>query len=387
MATDKLDWNDFLSRLENLTDADIDIGLLEEFARLGTPPDSAIEDRAVIILNSLSNHQRWQIRQGVAEILFKFPFVKVKDTLTALRADSTRWVKQSADASYKKLRVSSTIDKRDRKWDYTVSNVKKLKNKYPDLNDDLQDDILKLCMKTGELYFEEVTSQALHQVNTLMFVLSDSVDALESNLKKIPKFSSEASESLTDIKRHKENLRTLFESLMQYARPWEGQVAMENAANIISDAVDAAKVTATNGKASNIQWNISCNESLRLECDRMRIADALKNLIVNSLEAMPTGGQLSVEAKATANGRLQFVITDAGCGMADDKFESNKRPGVTSKHQDTKSSWHSGLGLPYAVKVIELGHEGRIIHDAEITQGTRLIVEVPIVREVKNDCQ
>lgn len=381
MAIETTSWDKLLSYLEDSPKENTWEAVLSELSKLGTPPDSATEDRAVKVLKSLSSHPRWQIRQEVAGILPNFSFAKVKDTLAQLRTDSTRWVKQSADASYKKLRVSSTIDKRDRKWDYAVTRIKKLKNKYPEITDDMRDDLLKLCVQTGELYFEEVASQALHQVKTLMFTLADAISTADTEFKKMKPLPKGIPEILQEIKTRKENLETLFDSLMNYAKPWEERFTTELAEDIMGKALDKAKATAANGNAKDIKWDIEYAPSLRLECDSNRLIEAMANLIVNALEAMPTGGTLNLSTKATAKGRVQFIVSDTGHGMTAEDFETNKRPGTTGKRKGKQPYWHSGFGLAYTAKAIELGHEGQIMLDTGKKSGTTLIVELPSIRE------
>src|SRR5258708_18079616 len=77
------------------------------------------------------------------------------------------------------------------------------------------------------------------------------------------------------------------------------------------------------------------------------IRDALTNLIFNAVDAMPTGGTLSVRTrKATvADGETRVLIeaTDTGVGMAEDT-----RPRCLEPFYTTKGERGTGLGLAMA---------------------------------------
>jgi len=383
MAIDGFSWDTVLGRLKSDQDGDNWQPIataLQELARLGIPTDSTTEEHTVGILRSLSTHPRWQIRQGVAEILPNFPYAKVKEIIDSLRADQTRWVSERAEWARKKLRVSATIDKRDRKYDYAVGLVRDLKRKYPEITNDMMDDVLRISFKTGERYFEEVASQALHQVQNLILSLSDAVECLESQIRETRRPPSGAMTSLRKIRDEKQNLESLFENLMQYARPWEGKFAVEDAESVMLGAASLAQKLARGINIKTIQWKSSYTPSLRLECDRDRLVEAIANIITNGIEAMPNGGVISLSTQPGPAAKVKFIITDTGPGMSPDALETNKRPGATGKRKKGQRYWHSGLGLTYAVKVIELGHGGQIRLAPKEEQGTTLVVELPALR-------
>jgi signal transduction histidine kinase len=99
--------------------------------------------------------------------------------------------------------------------------------------------------------------------------------------------------------------------------------------------------------------------SILLEPQPMQAA--IVNLVKNSLEAMPNGGQLTVITRATRVG-VAFDLIDNGCGM-DDK------------------SGGSGLGLPITRKIIE-AHGGRIDVQSELGRGTKFTLEFPAPRRI-----
>ncbi|MGE0757090.1 MAG: nitrogen regulation protein NR(II) [Pirellulaceae bacterium] len=101
---------------------------------------------------------------------------------------------------------------------------------------------------------------------------------------------------------------------------------------------------------------------------------AIVNLVKNSLEAMPQGGQLVARTRPTRFG-VAFDLIDTGCGM-DDKTALHMFDAFFS----TKSGG-SGLGLPLTRKIIE-AHGGRIDVQSELGRGTKFTLEFPAPKRI-----
>jgi signal transduction histidine kinase len=101
---------------------------------------------------------------------------------------------------------------------------------------------------------------------------------------------------------------------------------------------------------------------------------AIVNLVKNSLEAMPHGGQLVARTRPTRLG-VAFDLIDTGCGM-DDKTAMHMFDAFFS----TKSGG-SGLGLPLARKIIA-AHGGRIDVQSELGRGTKFTLEFPAPKRI-----
>ena len=87
--------------------------------------------------------------------------------------------------------------------------------------------------------------------------------------------------------------------------------------------------------------------------DPGKIREALLNLVVNALEAMPDGGTLTLESRSEETS-LVLSVADTGVGMEDDVRENLFRPYVTTKPGGT------GIGLALVEKLVSQhgGHVG-----------------------------
>src|SRR5207247_214783 len=96
----------------------------------------------------------------------------------------------------------------------------------------------------------------------------------------------------------------------------------------------------------NVQMHLDLTaELLSIEADRGQIEQVLMNLVVNALDAMPSGGQLRIQ---TANADVDksryviFSIQDTGRGMDAETLSHIFEPFYTTKDK----AKGTGLGLP-----------------------------------------
>ena len=103
---------------------------------------------------------------------------------------------------------------------------------------------------------------------------------------------------------------------------------------------------------------------------------AFVNIILNSLQAMPRGGELSfrcAEEEAADGSRfLRIEIRDTGTGISPEDMGKIFDPFFTKKGREG-----TGLGLSNSKRIIE-GHGGRIKFHSEIGKGTTCTIRLPI---------
>jgi two-component system, NtrC family, sensor histidine kinase HydH len=107
-----------------------------------------------------------------------------------------------------------------------------------------------------------------------------------------------------------------------------------------------------------------------VRADRGLIFEALSNLINNADQAMSDGGVLRLGSRARGTA-VELTIADQGPGIAKDQLDR-----IFDLYYTTKSGG-SGLGLPFAMRAIEL-NGGKIVVDSELGQGTVCKVTIPI---------
>ncbi len=105
------------------------------------------------------------------------------------------------------------------------------------------------------------------------------------------------------------------------------------------------------------------------------IREALTNLIINAVDAMPTGGTLTVRTRGTA-ASLTLEICDTGVGM-----DEQTRKRCLEPFYSTKGKRGTGLGLAMVYGIMER-HEGRIEIESEPGKGTTMRLVLPAAKVV-----
>ena len=116
-----------------------------------------------------------------------------------------------------------------------------------------------------------------------------------------------------------------------------------------------------------------------IECDANGIRQILVALLVNSIEATPAGGKITIKtASPTENDRIQIMVIDDGKGIPDDVLPHIFEPFVSTKVKGT------GLGLSVAYGIVEQ-HAGLINVTSKVDQGTTFTITLPRQRPTKNN--
>ncbi len=107
-----------------------------------------------------------------------------------------------------------------------------------------------------------------------------------------------------------------------------------------------------------------------VQSDRGLISEALSNLITNAEQAMVDGGSLTLSSSLQGSS-VEVTLADSGPGIARDQLDR-----IFDLYYTTKAGG-SGLGLPFAMRAIEL-NGGKIAIDSELGQGTVCKDTIPI---------
>lgn len=128
----------------------------------------------------------------------------------------------------------------------------------------------------------------------------------------------------------------------------------------------------TQAKINNVQIlsDLDVDHSL-ITGEPNQLKQVIINLLKNSIEAMPNGGEITVNLKQTDPNALSIVILDQGIGIPADLIPKLGEPFFTTKEEGT------GLGLMVCYKIIE-NHGGTINISSEPNKGTSVEVSLPI---------
>jgi len=108
----------------------------------------------------------------------------------------------------------------------------------------------------------------------------------------------------------------------------------------------------------------------KIQGDEGQLKQIIMNLVINSLEAMPQGGNLSVSLQADDKW-LTISFKDTGYGIPEEKLQDIFKPFFTTKESGT------GLGLAISARIIRT-HCGEIKVERAETQGTIFTIKLSL---------
>lgn len=187
---------------------------------------------------------------------------------------------------------------------------------------------------------------------------------------------SRESETAALLIQEVERMNRTISELLSFARPPSlnlkevslGEILDENLRLIASDARDSGITTSL--RVAEDLWPVTA--------DRDRLNQVFINLLLNAVQAMEKGGELTVEAGNNERNKSVIVtVRDTGCGIEPENMPQLFYPYFTTKSGGT------GIGLAISQKIIS-DHKGSIRIDSAPGQGTTVTVELPCYRENGN---
>ena len=124
-------------------------------------------------------------------------------------------------------------------------------------------------------------------------------------------------------------------------------------------------------REKGITLSISNNIKNNIYIDKELMKQALTNIVQNAVDAVHSGGRISIELSEDEN-LIKMEISDDGCGISQENIKK-----IFDLYYTTKKDGN-GLGLSIAYKIIEQ-HNGSIEIESKINEGSKFIIKLPKV--------
>lgn len=209
-----------------------------------------------------------------------------------------------------------------------------------------------------------------------------------------PNLSTNAKKHLNYIKTAGEDVAHIVARLREFYRQREGQEPLHplNLNKMVEQVIDMTRPRwrdIPQGRGIMVEMNTDLAadvpEVVGLESE---VREALTNLILNAVDAMPNGGTLTVRTCASGMGygvRAEntpthgiLEVMDTGTGMSDTTLKHCMEPFFS-----TKGKRGTGMGLSMAYGVMER-HEGKLEIESKLGEGTTVRLIFPIRTQLTN---
>lgn len=235
----------------------------------------------------------------------------------------------------------------------------------------------------------QMTGGIAHDFNNLLTVILGNSDVLSRNLPK----ASPLQEMVDLTRLAAERGAQLTNRLLAFSRR---QTLAPNAVDV-SALISGIEGLMRRALGEEINLSISCERSLwHSYIDGSQLENVLLNLVVNARDAMPSGGNLTIEVSkisfdsqdgsiaaivdasdATSTGDyIKIVVTDTGVGMTEETRQRAFEPFFTTKDVGKGS----GLGLSMVYGFIRQSG-GQVEIESEIGLGTSVALLLPRATE------
>jgi signal transduction histidine kinase len=243
------------------------------------------------------------------------------------------------------------------------------------LFDDLKKSYAQLSQAQAELVrherlvaLGELAGVMAHEVRNPLGVIFNSL----GSLKRILKPSGDTELLLHIVAEEAERLDRIVGDLLVFARPSDASLKPSALDELISSAVEAAYQAVPD---SEVEVQVDIPSPLpALSVDNQMLRQALMNLIINALQAMPKGGIARVHAELEERGGVPTVridVADHGAGISSSNADRIFQPFFTTKASGT------GLGLTVVKRIID-AHHGEVEMRPGEEGGTVFRVRLPV---------
>ena len=227
----------------------------------------------------------------------------------------------------------------------------------------------------------ELASGIAHEIRNPLAGIGAAVEVLAENQKGDAQFQEIAGE----IRRQVNRLNTTLRDLLDFSRQREPEIVPCNICDIVKPMVALVRPDMQKHHIALVE---QCPADLPFMCgDEPQVQQAVLNVLLNAIQAMPDGGTLTLSAevvdKTLKPGHprtLRLTVQDTGVGISAENRERIFSPFFTTKHRGT------GLGLAITRTIMEK-HNGKIFVESEPGRGTKFILEFPVCNQEVCDAQ
>jgi PAS domain S-box-containing protein len=216
----------------------------------------------------------------------------------------------------------------------------------------------------------EISTYLAHEIRNPLYAVGGFANALLRS----PKLDEQEREKVQIIVEETRRLDKLLTNMLNFVRPSPGPGSAVDLAEVCRDVAELMDVGyGRQGYAIVIKAD---DHLPSVQGDADSLKQCLVNIIKNSIEAMPGGGEITI-GLAMGDGDVIVRIADSGTGMSETELDRAFNPFYSTKADG------NGLGLPLIKKIIEESG-GRVTLASRPGQGTTVTLHLPPAMDVEH---
>jgi len=197
----------------------------------------------------------------------------------------------------------------------------------------------------------ELAAGVAHEIRNPLSSIRGFAQFLRHSLKDKPQEKEYAETMVAEVDR----INSVVTDLLTFARPIAVEISPTDITELIEHAVRLAEADAL---SRDVKFRMKISDLTKLPLDANQITQALLNLLLNALQAVPPKGNIEIGAELNpSDSRLHLWVKDDGPGIPNNRIEKIFEPFYTTREKGT------GLGLAIVHKIVE-NHNGEIRIDS-----------------------
>lgn len=212
----------------------------------------------------------------------------------------------------------------------------------------------------------EMAAMVAHEIRNPLGGIKGFASLLMRDLKDFPQLQEMASY----IVQGTDSLNRLVTNILNYSRPLQMELHSIDLVALIQELVQHVRMDSIVKDNTKIIFQAP-EHPIFGQVDSQLFKSVLLNLVVNSIHAMPNGGEIILSIKVE-NRHISIQIEDTGEGISKTNMEKIFRPFFTTKPQG------HGFGLAEAHRIVQ-AHNGEISVNSEVNKGTIFKIKIPFL--------
>jgi two-component system, NtrC family, nitrogen regulation sensor histidine kinase NtrY len=215
--------------------------------------------------------------------------------------------------------------------------------------------------------WRELARRLAHELKNPLFPLQITVENLQRARASHPEqFDEVFRESTATLLAELGKLRGIIGRFSDFAKMPRPQLEIVDLNELVRESL---KLLEAQMQAAGVTLRLDLAADVRaIQADPSQLGRALQNLALNAIDAMPSGGTLTIRT-ASQDGGVRLEVADTGQGLTEEECDRLFTPYYTTKTHGT------GLGLAIVQSVVS-DHGGKIAVRGEPGRGTTFLIDL-----------